>query len=73
MDSIFSFKDAVHDHLSIGFVRGCIACAQTEADLMLSKQAFHAKAGIPVPAAEARVINFPAQRSLVSGNLSNTA
>lgn len=34
--ALFSFKDAVHDHLTIGFVPGCIACAQTEADLVLS-------------------------------------
>jgi hypothetical protein len=39
MTGLFSFKDAVHDHLSIGFVRGCVACAQTEADLMLGKRA----------------------------------
>ena len=37
--ALFSFKDAVHDHLTIGFVPGCVACAQTEADLALSHKA----------------------------------
>lgn len=37
--TMFSFKDAVHDHLTIGFVRGCVACAQTEADMALSRAA----------------------------------
>lgn len=37
--ALFSFTDAVHDHLSIGFVPGCVACAQTEADLALSHKA----------------------------------
>jgi hypothetical protein len=43
MTGLFSFKDAVHDHLSVGFVRGCVACAQTEADLSLSKRALAEK------------------------------
>ena len=30
--------DRLHDHLTIGFRRGCVACAQTEADLMLGKR-----------------------------------
>lgn len=51
MTGLFSFKDAVHDHLSIGFVRGCVACAQTEADMALSKQAYDRVSGNPrVPA-----------------------
>lgn len=29
----------MHDHLSLGFRRGCVACAQTEADLAISKRA----------------------------------
>lgn len=37
--ALFSFKDAVHDHLTIGFVHGCVACAQTSADLALSRKA----------------------------------
>lgn len=41
--ALFSFKDAVHDadlHAgTFGFVHGCIACAQTEADLALSRKA----------------------------------
>lgn len=37
--ALFSFKDAVHDHLTIGFVPGCVACAQTQADLTLSAKA----------------------------------
>lgn len=41
--ALFSFKDAAHDtdlHSgTFGFVHGCIACAQTEADLALSHMA----------------------------------
>lgn len=40
MVTMFSFKDAVHDHITIGFTDGCIACAQTQADMALSKRAF---------------------------------
>ena len=40
--ALFSFEDAVHNHVTIGFVRGCIACAQTEADLSLSRKAVYA-------------------------------
>lgn len=40
MVTMFSFKDAVHDHITIGFKDGCIACAQTQADMALSKRAF---------------------------------
>lgn len=39
--TMFSFADAVHDHLTIGFVRGCVACAQTEADMALSRAALN--------------------------------
>lgn len=42
MVTMFSFKDAVHDHITIGFTDGCIACAQTQADMALSKRAFDA-------------------------------
>lgn len=34
----FSFEDAVHDHLTVGFVDGCIACAQTKTDSALSRE-----------------------------------
>jgi len=47
--ALFSFKDAVHDHLTIGFVHGCVACAQTEADMALSRKA--ARANEPVKSA----------------------
>lgn len=40
----FSFEDAVHTHLTIGFVDGCLACAQTMTDLALSHEAHVAKA-----------------------------
>jgi hypothetical protein len=54
--SLFSFKDAVHEadlHATrvggpFGFVRGCIACAQTSADLALSAKAAH-KQSVPNP------------------------
>lgn len=39
---LFSFEDAVHSHLSIGDVDGCIACAQTRTDFALSAAAYHA-------------------------------
>jgi hypothetical protein len=39
---LFSFEDAVHTHLSIGNVDGCIACAQTRTDFALSAAAYHA-------------------------------
>jgi hypothetical protein len=42
MVTMFSFKDAVHDHITIGFADGCIACAQTQADMALSKRAYAA-------------------------------
>jgi hypothetical protein len=42
MVTMFSFKDAVHDHITIGFVDGCIACAQVQADMALSKRAYAA-------------------------------
>lgn len=44
--TMFSFKDATHDHLTVGFVRGCVACAQTEADLALSKAAAEGRAPV---------------------------
>lgn len=47
--ALFSFTDAVHDHLTIGFVRGCVACAQTETDLALSRKAAVAS-GLTQPA-----------------------
>lgn len=36
--------DRLHDHLTLGFRRGCVACAQVEADLALSARAFYAAA-----------------------------
>lgn len=30
--------DRVHDHLTLGYRRGCVACAQTEADLACGKR-----------------------------------
>lgn len=33
-------SDRLHDHTTIGFRRGCVACAQTEADLALSARAY---------------------------------
>jgi hypothetical protein len=39
---LFSFADAVHNHLSIGDVADCLACAQTRADMALSAAAYHA-------------------------------
>ena len=42
MVTMFSYQDALHDHLSIGNREGCIACAQTQADMALSKRAYHA-------------------------------
>jgi len=38
---VFSFEDTVHNHLSIGYVDGCPACAQTGADMSLSAAAFN--------------------------------
>lgn len=35
-------SDRLHDHTTIGFRRGCVACAQTEADMVLSAKAFYA-------------------------------
>jgi len=51
--ALFSFKDAVHDHLTIGFVHGCVACAQTEADMALSAKAARSAAN---QAAQSRVL-----------------
>jgi hypothetical protein len=31
--------DRLHDHLTFGFRRGCVACAQTEADFARAKRA----------------------------------
>jgi hypothetical protein len=39
---LFSFEDVVHNHLSIGDVADCLACAQTRADMALSAAAYHA-------------------------------
>ena len=47
--ALFSFKDAVHDHLTIGFVHGCVACAQTQADMALSAKAAHRQSVNPIP------------------------
>lgn len=38
---VFSFEDTVHSHLSIGYVDGCLACAQTGADMSLSAAAYN--------------------------------
>lgn len=54
--TLFSFTDAVHDHLSIGFVHGCVACAQTEADMALSHKAAVAS-GLTQPVTPAAVVN----------------
>lgn len=32
-------SDRLHDHLTFGFRRGCVACAQVEADLAMSRRA----------------------------------
>lgn len=65
---LFSFQDTVHNHLSIGFVDGCLACAAVKCDLALSAAAYHASHRCTPD--EAVVLNFPAQRteSAVSGN-----
>lgn len=34
----FSFEDALHSHLTVGFTEGCLACAQTMTDLSLSRE-----------------------------------
>lgn len=38
-------SDRLHDHLTLGFRPGCVACAQVEADLALSRKAFYAQVG----------------------------
>ena len=60
---LFSFEDAVHNHLSIGDVADCLACAQTRADMALSAAAYHAKreAALTSP----MLVRVP---TLVSGN-----
>lgn len=37
-------SDRLHDHLTIGFRRGCVACAQLEADMARCQQAAYSKA-----------------------------
>lgn len=44
MVEMFSFTDAVHDHITIGHRDGCTACAQTQADMALSAEAFKSEA-----------------------------
>lgn len=39
---LFTFEDALHNHLSIGNVEACPACAQTRCDMALSAAAYHA-------------------------------
>lgn len=54
--ALFSFKDAVHDADlhggKFGFVHGCVACAQTSADLALSRKAARESGLVanPIPA-----------------------
>lgn len=35
--------DRLHDHLTLGFRRGCVACAQVEADMRISQKAWEEK------------------------------
>ena len=35
--------DRLHDHITFGFRRGYVACAQTEADMVRSRRAFHGR------------------------------
>lgn len=35
--------DRLHDHMTLGFRRGCVACAQVEADMSLSARAYSEK------------------------------
>lgn len=59
--ALFSFKDAVHDmglHAgTIGFVHGCVACAQTEADMALSTKAAR-KSGLSADVTPAGEVPF---------------
>lgn len=83
---LFSFEDAVHNHLSIGDVADCLACAQTRADMALSAAAYHAsgEAAMTAPVltrvpvlVHTRVSGNAARRksrpSRRSGNLSSVA
>lgn len=65
MVEMFSFKDALHDHITIGFVDGCIACAQVQADMALSTRAYRLDG--------AKAESGAGQVSGVSRNLINAA
>ena len=41
--------DRLHDHLTLGFRRGCVACAQVEADLALARRAAQEKSVSEAP------------------------
>jgi hypothetical protein len=38
--------DRLHDHLTFGFRRGCVACAQVEADMARSKRALYGQKAV---------------------------
>lgn len=49
--------DRVHDHTTLGFRRGCLACAQLEADLARCKRLAH-----PLPGTAARPVQEPVHK-----------
>jgi hypothetical protein len=49
--------DMTHDHLTLGFSRGCAACAQTEADWCVSARVYEAT--LPKISDEARYNAHP--------------
>lgn len=51
MVEMFSYTDAVHDHITIGHRDGCIACAQTQADMALSRKAYASEQALIRPLA----------------------
>lgn len=69
---LFTFADALHSHISIGFVQGCVACAQVETDMALSREVYLAglvTAGAVDENTGAVLVDFPAPAaSGVSGN-----
>ncbi len=72
---LFTFEDALHTHLSIGFVEGCIACAQFECDMALSKAAYAAKLALEasLPRLTPVLCTAPAKRRVRKSRRNHTA
>lgn len=74
--------DRLHDHTTIGFRRGCVACAQVEADHAMSARAYWAKVRKSFPETHlnpahpesgAARIGDPPHRSAAQSGVSQTA